>query len=351
MFAPVRHILPLTSISRRRLLPSTGRVLVRKGQTVNTTDVIAECDLSPQHLWLDIAAGLGIPPNKANNIIQRSPGDLVSEGDLLAGPVGLMKRVIRAPGNGKVILTGQGKVLLAIENKPYQLMAGLPGEVTTLLPGRGAVIETIGALVQGVWGNGLIDIGKLQPVILRPEEILIPDRLKEELNQTIVVAGFCGDAEVLHTAAKISLRGLILASMSASLVSVAKQMPYPIMVLEGFGLLPMNSAAFRLLTSHAGRQISLNASDPETSQHQRPEIVIPLPAESRPPRSFDINLLRPGAQVYVVRAPYQAQIGQIVNIRSELYRFPSGIQAQAAEINLENGIRVTLPLANLEILD
>ncbi len=351
MFAPVRHILPLTSISRRRLLPVAGQVLVRKGQKVNTTDIIAECDLSPHHLWLDIAAGLGISPERADHHLQRAPGDPISEGDILAGPVGWTKRVIRSPGNGKVILTGQGKILLALESKPYQLLAGMPGEVTALIPGRGAVIETVGALIQGVWGNGLIDSGKLQVVIARPEEILIAERFKDELHQTIVLAGFCGDAEVLNIAARLSIRGLILASISASLVPLARQLPFPVIVLEGFGLLPMSSAAFQLLTSHAGRHISLNAVDLEASQNQRPEIVIPLPAEERPPQSPDISILRPGARVKIVRAPHQAQIGRIVNIRSDLYRLPNGIQAQAADINLENGIRVILPLANLEVLD
>lgn len=351
MLAPVRHILPLTSISRQRLLPAAGRVLVRKGQNVQTSDIIAECDLSSRHLWLDIAAGLRLAPDKADNYLQRAPGDLVSQGDILAGPVGWTKRVVRVPENGKVILTGRGKVLLAIEGKPYQIMAGMPGEVTSLIPGRGAVIETVGALIQGIWGNGLIDSGTLRVLIDRPEEILLPERLNEQLSQKIVLAGFCGDAEVLLTAARIPIRGLILASMSSSLVPVAQQLSYPVIVLEGFGLLPMSSAAFRLLTSNAGRQVSLNACDPQCSQNQRPEIVIPLPAERHPPQPPETSVFRPGQRVYIVRAPNQAQIGQIVNIRSDLYRFPSGIRAKAADINLENGMRAILPLANLEVLD
>lgn len=351
MLAPVRHVLPLTGISRQRLLPAAGRVLVRKGQNVQTTDIIAEYDLSSRHLWLDIAAGLGLPSDKADTYLQRAPGDPVSQGDILAGPVGWTKRVVRAPENGKVILTGQGKLLLAIEGKPYQLMAGLPGEVTSLIPGRGAVIETVGALIQGIWGNGLIDSGALQVVIARTEEILLSERLNEGFSQKVILAGFCGDAEVLLAAAKIPIRGLILASMSSSLVSVAQQLPYPVIILEGFGLLPMSTAAFHLLTSHAGRQVSLNASDPQSSQNQRPEVVIPLLAERHPPQPSDTSIFRPGQRVYILRAPYQAQIGQIVNIRSDLYRFPSGIRAKAADINLENGMRAILPLANLEVLD
>lgn len=351
MLAPVRHILPLTNIRRQRLLPGAGRVLVRKGQTVNTTDVIAEANLAPRHLWLDIASGLGLSPDKADTFLQRAPGQAVSAGDILAGPVGWTKRVVRAPENGRVILTGRGRVLLEIESKPFQVLSGLPGEVIALIPGRGAEIETNGALIQGRWGNNQVDSGTLRVLITRPEEILTPDRLNNDLRQSIILAGFCGDAQVLHSAASLPVRGLILASMSSSLVQIAQQLAFPIIVLEGFGLLPMSSAAFQLLSTHGGRQISLNAQEWDPYRNQRPEIVIPLPIEGLPPQPSDISVFRPGQRVYIVRAPNHAQIGQIVAVRPGLYRFPSGIRAQAADVNLENGMRAILPLANLEVLD
>jgi hypothetical protein len=87
------------------LLPSAGRVLVRKGQVVNAVDVIATANLDPRHILLDVARGLGLPASKADEHIQRKPGEPVSAGDVLAGPVGWAKRVVRAPHAGVVVLT------------------------------------------------------------------------------------------------------------------------------------------------------------------------------------------------------------------------------------------------------
>jgi hypothetical protein len=54
--------------------------------------------------------------------------------------------------------------------------------------------------------------------------------------------------------------------------------------------------------------------------------------------------------VLVTRAPYAGQIGTLSNILLGLSVLPSGIKAQAAEIRLENGDNVVVPLTNLEVL-
>ena len=126
MIAPVRHILPLTTIRRERVLPIPGKVVVRKGQKVGAADSVAEAKLNPEHLLLDVARGLRLSEEKADLAILCKPGEKVAEGDVLAGPVGFPKRVIRATKNGRVILTGGGQILLEVENRPFELKAAVP---------------------------------------------------------------------------------------------------------------------------------------------------------------------------------------------------------------------------------
>lgn len=350
MLAPVAHILPLTTLQRQRLLPVPGRVLVRKGQKVEPADVLAEAHLAPEHSVLDIARGLGLPPEKADEHIQRQAGEQVSEGDVIAGPVGLTRRVVRAPRSGKIIVAGNGQVLMAVDTRPYQLRAGIPGEVISLIPERGAVIENTGALIQGVWGNGRIDFGLLHVLASRPEEALTTDQLDVSLRGSVILAGYCEQAEALKTAAEIPIRGLVIASMDSSLISVASTMPYPIVVVEGFGLLPMSSAAFNLLSTSDRREIALNAEPWDQFTDQRPEVFIPLPAEGTIAAPQEIVEFSVDQRVRVVRAPYKSQLGTITALPAGQEVFASGVQGPAAEVNLESGDQVILPLANLEVL-
>jgi hypothetical protein len=340
----------MTRIRRQRLLPVTGRVLVRKGQKVNTVDAIAEAVLEPEHLLLDVGRALGLPQSKADPLIQRRPGEPVDEGDVLAGPVGWAKRVLRAPRSGRVIMTGKGKILMEAETTPFQLLAGMPGVVVSLIPERGAVIETNGALVQGAWGNGGIDSGLLRVGIERPEDVLTRDRLDISLRGAVLVAGYCNDASVLQVAGSLPLRGLILSSMEASLVQEAENAAFPIVVLDGFGLLPMNSAAYQLLTTHEGRDTAINAESSDPYANQRPEVVIGLPVGGSLENPQEVLDFRPGQRVHVLRAPYQGQIGTIIAIKPGLETFASGVKAPAAQVSLENGESASLPLVNLEVL-
>lgn len=50
MLAPVFYVLPLSTVIRTRLLPYAGRVVVRVGQKVSPSDVIAETSVSRRHI-------------------------------------------------------------------------------------------------------------------------------------------------------------------------------------------------------------------------------------------------------------------------------------------------------------
>jgi hypothetical protein len=333
------------------VLPVAGRILVRKGQRVNPRDVVAEADLAPQHLMLDIARGLGLEPEAADAVLQRKPGDVLSEGDLIAGPVGWAKRVVRAPRAGKVILAGRGKILLEVESAAFELRAAYPGVVSSFIPERGVVLETYGGLIQGVWGNGGIDTGLMRVLINKPEDVLSADRIDVNLRGSVILGGYCGEIRVLQNAADMPVRGLILASMAAALLREAVKMPYPIVVLEGFGLLPMNSISFKLFTSNDQREVALNAEPFDAYSGSRPEVVIPLPVNEPPHEPRAETILASGQRVRIRRAPYHSSTGTILTVRPGLDTLPNGVRAATAEVRLDNETIVILPLANLEVLE
>ncbi|MEW6716889.1 MAG: hypothetical protein AB1345_05245 [Chloroflexota bacterium] len=350
MQAPIINHLPVTVIRRERLLPFPGEITVREGQSVRPTDVIAEVDLSLEHMVLNLTRGLGISVERVDKYVQRSVGDRVAKGDVIAGPVGLGRRVVRAPSDGKLIAVGGGKVLLQVEKPPSELRAGIPGEVREVVEDVGVVIETTGSLIQGVWGNGKADMGIMQVLAKSPDDELAPGQLDVSFRGAVIMGAYCANPDTLKVAAEILLRGLILASMPYYLVPIAKRQPFPIVVIEGFGRLPMNSAAYQLLTSNPKRDVAIYAEPLDHYTGSRPEVIILLPEEVRAEPPVDIEYWRPGLAVRVTHPPYVTKIGTLLTLPDGLVTFPNGVRAPGAKVRLESGEDVMIPLANLQVL-
>jgi len=350
MQAPITHILPATTIRRERLMPAGGRIIARRGQQVNPADVVAEAVLRPEHLLLDISRGLGLPPSEVDRHLQRRAGDEVGEGDVIAGPVGVGRRVVRAPKSGTVVVAGEGQVLLQLEGQPAELKAGYSGVVIDVVGDRGVIIETTGALIQGVWGNGRINYGLLSVVARTPDEIVTPDLLDVSLRGSVVMAGYCEDGNVLRSAEELPLRGMILASMDSALVPIALSVNCPIVIVEGFGKLPMNQEAFNLLTSSSRREVAMNAERWDRIANTRPEVVISLPEGSMLEMPAEMAAFAVGQAVRVVSPPFKSRVGTLAFIRPGLSALPSGVRAQTGEVRFVNGDTIQVPLANLEII-
>jgi len=350
MQAPVHHILPMTTIIRERVLPVAGTVTARLSQKVSSGDVIAEANWAREHVLLDVARAFRISPDAADRIIKCKVDDHLAAGAEIAVSKGLFPRSVRAPREGRVVAVGGGQVLLEVGETRLELRAGIPGVVTAIIPNRGATIQTIGALIQGVWGNGRIDSGLLVNLMEKPDGVLTTNRLDVSLRGSIILGGQVVEAETLEGAAELPVRGLILSTLYPSLLPVAREMKYPIVVTDGFGARPMNSAAYKLLSTNAKREVTLSAEPYDRYSGTRPEIIIPLPHSQEPSVPREVETFAPGQQVRMRRSPALGSIGTIVAIRSGLTLLPSGLRAPSAEVKLESGDVVIAPLVNLEVV-
>jgi hypothetical protein len=346
----VTHIVPLTTIRRERRLPAPGTVAVRIGQRVQASDVLGEAQVTPRHYFLDIARGLGLPDREAARQIRVNRGDRVDGGEVIAGPVGISRRTVRAPADGRVAAVSGSRVLLEVQGEPYALRAGFPGVVTATDGTLTVTIETIGALIQGAWGNGRQEFGIMRMVGDSPDDRLQTDKLDINLRGAVLIAGMCDHPAPLHQATELSVRGVILGSLTSDLLAVAQRLPYPVIVTEGFGRLPINPMAYGLLASNVGREAALDAHPGGSHEADRPEVIIPLSSARELEVPDEVIPLERGVRVRVLRAPHMGAVGVIQQIHEEAMPFPSGILARAAAVDLEGFGQATVPLANLEAL-
>lgn len=349
MLAPVTHVLPLMAVRRARVLPVNGRVLVREGQKVNAIDGIAETVLEKKHIMLNVRRALGVSqPDRLSKMITRNVGEVVKQGDVIAQTRGIFSRVLRAPADGEIMAIGGGQVLLETSGAPFIVQAGISGTVTKIIPERGAIVEGSGGLVQGVWGNGRVEQGILTVLLHSPEDEFTRRSVDVSMRGGILLGGYCVDSEALKTANEIAVRGLILGSMPASLMSLASQVNFPIILLEGFGKIPVNQVTYKVLTTNEKRDITINASAWDPFAGERPELFIPLPAEGEVFAETDD--FKAGDTVRIQGQPYLGKMGTIEELPPGLRRLPNGIRAASAWVRLEDNTRVIVPLANLDML-
>jgi hypothetical protein len=157
---------------RERLLPVPGVVNVRLGQRVSASDVVAEARWAREHILLDVARKLRVSTSAADRLIRCKEGDELTANALVATGSGIFPREVRTPREGRVVVVGGGRVLLEVGDVNIELRAGLPGVIKQVVPERGVVIQTTGALIQGLWGNGRIDTGQMVNLMEKPDSAL-----------------------------------------------------------------------------------------------------------------------------------------------------------------------------------
>ncbi|MDX9993001.1 MAG: hypothetical protein RBS68_13255 [Anaerolineales bacterium] len=347
---PTFQILPVSTILRARLLPYPGRVLAQVGQKVSPSDVVADTSLSRKHILIDLAEKLQQPSQKVDAFVRVKRGQQVAKGDLLAESEGIFGREVLSPTAGRVAALGGGKLVLETGRATLEIRAGLAGVVSEVIEDRGVLIRASGAVVQGVWGNGKLDAGVLLSLIDQPEDILEASRLDVSLRGSVILAGHVADPAVLKNAAELPVRGLVLSSLSPALVTAARQAPYPILLLEGFGRRPMNGMAFKLLSTNLRRDVALNAESVDRKKGLIPELFVPLPFNQEPPPSPIFDKFAAGQTVRVISMIYPGKIGTLTRIPDDLAILPSGVRAKAAQVRLESGDEILVPLSNLEVL-
>lgn len=348
MFAPVVHYLRQTNIRRSRMLPRPGRVMVTSGQKVSPNDIIAETSNPAGHFFMDIRKMLGVDVFTADELIQRKQGEHLAKGDILAETGGAFSKVVRAPSDCIVSEINSGVMMMQTQGEPLQVVAGFPGFARDYTGEFGAVVESGGALVQGVWGNRKTDVGMLVMLCDTPDQELTVRQLEASARGSVAVAGYCSTAEPIRVAAEMQLHGLILSGLNPDLLGLIDNLSFPTMLIEGFGKQPMNQAAFAIFHECERRDAAVHAIRWDQTTGDRPEVLIPFQNQALQPP--EVDEFAPGQNVHIKLPPLNGEVGTILEQNQGLTNLPNGLRAPAAVLRLQNGDQVTVPLANLELI-
>jgi hypothetical protein len=352
-YPSLTRVMPLATIRRERILPAAGEVLVGAGARVEPMNIVARAEVPGRYYILNVAQTLGVSTEAADKYVRVRPGQPVRAGQLVAGRrtnLGMVPRKVNAPQDGVVAAVGGGRVLLESVGEPIEVRAGLPGTVSNVLLKMGVLIETVGALIQGVWGSGGESFGVLKVLVEQPDQPLRARSIDVACHGAVLVGGSMMDRTALQQALELQVRGIVIGSLDPTLIEMAQGVPFPIVVTEGLGRAPMAFPIFHLLHTNNGREATISGRTQPRWGAIRPEIVIPLPIGSASPPPPPGAPLAAGVQVRVIRGPAIGAVGTVRYLPAHPLALETGAKVWGAVVALEKGEDQFVPFFNLELL-
>ena len=341
LYSTITRLLPLTTIRCERTLPIPGEVLVRPGDPVDPVRIIARAQKPGDFYLVNVARLLKVPQEVAKQAIRVRAGDEVRAGQRIAvyrPTLGLIPRACRSPVDGTVVAIGGGRLLIeATTSEKIEVRAHLKGLVAEVIPERGAVIETTGAWVQGAWGSGGYAYGVLKTLVERPDQPVRAKMIDITCHGAVIMGGFIQDEAAFQQAIELQVRAIIVGSLPADLIHLARQAPFPVVATEGLGQVPMAAPIFQLLQQYEGREAAVSGEMQLRWGKIRPEIIIPLPTSTKPPPpEVPEAVLRVGHQVRVTRGPYRGAVGRISSLSPAPQPMEAGFRLPGAWVRLES---------------
>ena len=119
--------------------------------------------------------------------------------------------------------------------------------------------------------------------------------------------------------------------------------------------MPMADKTFRLLKKNEGKKASINGATQIRAGVMRPELIIPIVDPGNSKKSDkEIKTskgLEIGSPIRIIREPYFGKIGKVTALPPELRVIETEAKVRILEAELENGKKVIVPRANVELIE
>jgi len=368
-YTPGLEVKLATTASKTRRLPIAGEIFVKVGDKVNCDAVLARTQIKgdPEVVKADIL--LGVETDDMPEYMKRKVGDSVAKDEVIASYntlFGLVKKQVTSPVDGIIesISDMTGQVVIRGLPVPVDVNSYIPGKVVEILPREGAVIETNAAFIQGIFGVGGEAHGKIRVTVGSPDDELTVDRIKPEDKGAVLVGGSLVTLEALKKGVEVGVSCIVSGGIQHSdlrafvdeeigvAITGTEEVGLTLIITEGFGRMKMSRQIFNLIKRFEGYMACVNGATQIRAGVLRPEIIIPHEEVFEQKRGDELAAgIAPGTQVRIIREPYFGVIGKVVSLPVELQEINTKSYVRVLEVELEDGRVVTVPRANVEIIE
>lgn len=361
-----------TLISKTRMLPIPGKIIVGVGDTVSLDTIVAKAETPGEPEIVKVCANLGIDPEEIKKYMVKKEGDEIKENEVIASYralFGLIKSDCISPIEGIVesISPITGQAIVRRHPKPIDIDAYIPGKVVKVIEDEGVVIETYAAFIQGAFGIGGENHGEIKVVSDSPLDILTEDDVTPDCKGKVLVGGSMVTAGALKKSIELGVNGILVGGiMDKDLtdflgyrIGVAitghEKIGLSLVATEGFGQMNMLEKTFQILKRNEGNTACINGATQIRAGVIRPEVIVPLlGSDVSSLRSSDegpSSGMAPGTFVRIIQEPYFGDVGYVSNLPSKLQNVETESTVRIVEIELEDGRKVMVPRANVEVIE
>lgn len=375
-YVPGLRVTELTELRRERILPLKGDVLVELGQQVSADDIVAKTELPGPVKTINVVNLLGIEASQINEFMLKRVGDNFEQGEIVAESrlllglkfLSFLQTRVVAEFDGTVdnISPITGQVILRHPPRKVQLTAYIDGKVVDVLPDVGAVVETSGSYIQGIFGIGGEVVGDLMMAVESPHDVLDAGKINPEHQNKIIVGGSLFTAEAFARAKEVGVRGVIVGGFHDKdlkdilgydlgvAITGAEQLGLTLVMTEGFGKINMAQKTFDLLKKREGDRASISGATQIRAGVIRPEVIIPSldkALEQDSERVQENVGTQIGDSIRCIRDPYFGQLAKVKELIPDLRVVESGTKVRVLEVEFEDGSTGIVPRANIEMIE
>jgi len=191
-------------------------------------------------------------------------------------------------------------------------------------------------------------------------EYIVPD-----MKDCVIVGGARMTAEAIRRASEVGAAGVIAGGIDdhdlkeylgydlGVAITGSEQFGLTLIITEGFGDIAMAERTFELLKSREGSEASINGATQIRAGVMRPVVIVPVDETVAPVTAAKhvSGMLDVGRPVRVIRDPYFGLIGKVHRLPSQPQVLESGSKARVLEVSLDSGKAITIPRANVELIE
>ena len=187
--------------------------------------------------------------------------------------------------------------------------------------------------------------------------------VKAEHAGKVLVGGSVARLDALRACVKAGVAALVVGGIDAAdlkellgydigvAITGSEDVGLTVVVTEGFGELAMSGRTHRLLSAVKGQTASVSGATQIRAGVMRPEVLVPHDVPMIEETETDSGFMHGGSVVRIIRDPHFGELGKVVDLPPEPARLDTEAKVRILTVALRSGEHVTLPRANVELVD